>query len=677
MPILEVWSLDAGESINYCFYSDNGDPQFYDHPNDDKLAATDFNDHIHFDPEDGYVASGHTGNEYGDAWKLESMPTGFVQYGGNSDVQLIYDGDDVTDELLEQGMPDFINVEGIKDWVVGTYNDVAFDNGGGSGDDGSSTGGTIIHDFENNDLSAYNSISDADAQWLFTDSSTGDVIGGLHNYTDTIAESDADVTVSTQSELVNVLQDSGRDGQTVYITNDIDISSYSGTIDVNSSVTVAGDRGIDGSPGPKIISNKNENRHFEIWADNVRFTGWRLEGPMSDWASDGNDSTHHKGIIFDGSGGEIDNMEVYGFGYACIIAGNDTHIHHSNIHHGPTDGWGYGVSTSGSELIEYNRFAQCRHMIAEENGSWGSYTIRDNIFEPPPGGVVTDAHDGGTDMRIFHNDYVAYDPDHAPSWTNHSDYIGGHQIRDVPRNDHVILSNWFANPEAPDPTPTGSFTFRSIYPAGDTSDWTNITYEPSGAWDSDQPNHYDNTSYPTDGAGCRDGTTVAPDSTSALKVYPQGSYQQIQSTSGLDVYPQVGDTFEFHFLKSATLANWQGAFLFGVQDDSTLTGHYEVDMGNGSVSLQLDEEGTPSGDDITLGSMSVDIQANTAYKVRIDWPSNPASSGISVELFNVSGMSNSLVDSFTADPDDTYTSGGIGFFANFYPTTYFDTVQFS
>ncbi len=213
--------------------------------------------------------------------------------------------------------------------------------------------------------------------------------------------------------LLGALIDSTNPQQTVELCNvDIDLTGVTG-------ITIGDNRTLIASPacargprqlGPRIFVTDARGRAplFEIRGDNVRFSGFRLEGP-TDYMAQGD--RKEKGIVvspFDGASPirniEISNMEIFhwsGLGVqvndnveqaergrlfntnpgAVRVKGN--FFHHNR--HGAGEGYGVESSAGAYVTIEQNVFDENRHAIAggsrnDKALDYSGYTARDNLI---------------------------------------------------------------------------------------------------------------------------------------------------------------------------------------------------------------------------------------------------------------------------------------------------------
>ncbi len=220
---------------------------------------------------------------------------------------------------------------------------------------------------------------------------TGNPIGGGTGYTRIISETDADVTysVSTRDQLLSALK-SAQPGEVVFVKGSsvIDMTGTPDTV-IPDAVTLASDRGINGSPGALIQYTFNNNERFgtslfDVGGNNVRVTGLRLEGEMLPQDGTGNGEASYMRAIKEQNkaGLEVDNCEIRGWAWSCITTANSTgtYIHHNYLHHNQARGEGYGADIYGGDmLVEANIFNYNRHDIAAGGYPGESYEARYNL----------------------------------------------------------------------------------------------------------------------------------------------------------------------------------------------------------------------------------------------------------------------------------------------------------
>jgi len=318
-------------------------------------------------------------------------------------------------------------------------------------------------------------------------------IGGGTGYRRIVTH--GDVRVSTIDELREALG-KAQAGQVIFIPGDAELDC-TGLIfaedlhlDIPGGVTVASDRGHEGSPGALIYTDA-----FLKWSliqtlgPNVRLSGLRIRGPDPKPRLDhhrrsfdparGDDRVQHEyyyrypvcqGVYTAFSGLEVDNCELSGWNHAAIdlADGRDHHIHHNYIHHNQYNGLGYGICHgSGAEsvsLIEYNLFDYNRHSIAGTGKPGNAYEACNNVEVFHSLSHQFDMHGGvdrgdGTNiagdwMKIHHNTFR--NPD-----------ICAIAIRGVPQEQADIHHNWFSHAEPGEavirPWPTGGETRMEMH----------------------------------------------------------------------------------------------------------------------------------------------------------------------------------------------------------------------
>jgi len=279
---------------------------------------------------------------------------------------------------------------------------------------------------------------------------TGSPVGGGDGYKNGISKTDSRVkyVVSTTTQLVNALS-SAQSGDIIWVEGNanIDMSGKSATI--KAGVTLASDRGQNGSQGGRIYQTSSGGTLFTIGGQNVRITGLRIQGPNTSTSSPENTAilTTYRNL-------EVDNCEIFGWGKSGVdikkTGGSDMkaggYIHHNYIHNCQTNGLGYGVVVGEGAvcLAEANYFDYCRHAIAGDGTSGTGYEARYNICGPnfiasyahnfdmhgKPSGSSTIA---GDTIRIHHNTFLCTSPS-----SSFPIYIQG-----VPQTGAYIENNWF------------------------------------------------------------------------------------------------------------------------------------------------------------------------------------------------------------------------------------------
>lgn len=286
-------------------------------------------------------------------------------------------------------------------------------------------------------------------------------IGGGSGYPATFTKGDFDVT--NLAELLDAL-DRAKSGQVIFISDEsrIDLTTRifieALVLDIPAGVTLAGNRGYQGSRGGHLFSNALDTPIMIMpKGPNVRISGLRIQGPNPDRHLE-----HHKrsfgtgglgreyyykfpvsrGIVTEHRALEVDNCEISAFSGSGVFLkhGIAHHIHHNFIHRCQYNGLGYGISHgAASSLIEYNLFNENRHSLAGTGVPECGYIARNNIEIGISLSHCFDMHGGrdrkddtdiaGTSIEIYNNTFYA--PERAVV------------IRGVPEERGEIHHNWF------------------------------------------------------------------------------------------------------------------------------------------------------------------------------------------------------------------------------------------
>lgn len=291
-------------------------------------------------------------------------------------------------------------------------------------------------------------------------------IGGAEGYSRIVTG--GDFVVADLDELLDALGKATA-GQTVFIPGQTEIDCTARiyveglVLEVPGGVTLAGQRGRDGSPGGLICSDALKTPTLiRITGPGARVTGLRIRGPNTKRYLD-----HHRRAFAEGQGRgyyykfptadgirtehpglEVDNCEISGFGHAgiCLKKGDRHHVHHNFIHHCQYQGLGYGIShDAAASLIERNRFDFNRHSIAGTGRPGCGYEARHNVELGTSLSHCFDMHGGrdrkdgtdvaGTTILIHHNTF------RAPTTPV--------VIRGVPQDACRVHHNWFPRHEKP------------------------------------------------------------------------------------------------------------------------------------------------------------------------------------------------------------------------------------
>lgn len=192
---------------------------------------------------------------------------------------------------------------------------------------------------------------------------TGNPIGGGTGYSD--IKSTGNYIVANAIQLVSALG-SASSGNVIYVNTDINLTGYEGQLVIPAGVTLASNRGYNGSTGYKLSSSTTYAGTviplFTTSGDGARITGLRLGGPTSGTTGNGSCGISSAYTV------EVDNCEISnwctGVNPTTKVNGN-SQIHHNYIHNCQISGLGYGIYVdSTSAVIKANKFALCRHSIS-------------------------------------------------------------------------------------------------------------------------------------------------------------------------------------------------------------------------------------------------------------------------------------------------------------------------
>lgn len=290
-------------------------------------------------------------------------------------------------------------------------------------------------------------------------------------YPDTITRDDATVVVSSASEFIDAVG-SASSGDVVFVAGDAEIDlSGKGGIDVPGGVTIASNRSASGAAGGMLYTDVKEVPLLQTAGEGVRLTGLRFRGnhpegyhEFTEWDESAS------GFLVQHTGAEVDNCEIYGWGYAGVVAKADgCHVHHCHIHRNEEDGLGYGVHCRyGHTIIEFNYFLHNRHAIAGGGDSAG-YTARYNLVGPEGEDHAFDMHrPGGNRIEIHHNKFEYKE-------TIHGSPIEAVKIRGVPNDVCKVHDNWFHHESPPGDQPVTE-DGEAINQSDSDGEWQNLTF---------------------------------------------------------------------------------------------------------------------------------------------------------------------------------------------------------
>jgi hypothetical protein len=210
---------------------------------------------------------------------------------------------------------------------------------------------------------------------------TGDPIGGGEGYSRIVKQ--GDYAVSTVDELLQALEDA-EPGEVVYVAPDAEIDLGDRTdIRVPEGVTLAGNRGHEGAPGPLISGSElPPGNQMLMAASGSRITGLRIRGRDPNFAEinyEERERSWSRAIMAVGEDVEIDNCEISNVHHSGVnVQGADVHIHHNHIHDVHAYPVVVGDRASPRTLIEANRIYWIWHAIAGTGAPGTGYEARYN-----------------------------------------------------------------------------------------------------------------------------------------------------------------------------------------------------------------------------------------------------------------------------------------------------------
>ena len=314
-------------------------------------------------------------------------------------------------------------------------------------------------------------VPEADDRFGCEDNPTGNPIGGGEGYQPIFTS--GDFTVTSKEELLAALKQA-KPGQVIFFPGgaEIDLTGQRG-VGIPAGVTLAGTRGLNGSPGARIFTTLRQSHTLMATrGDEIRLTGLRFEGAFggTERVAD-----HSSFLSISHYGAEVDNCEIYNFNTAGISVGTGAirvHIHHNHLHHIQRSGYGYPVSTSSSDLrVIANRFDHCRHAIASSGSPGSGYEAAWNLVGPNETSHSFDMH-GGRDRGDS--------TDIAGDWmhVHHNTFLSKQRavvIRGVPSQGALIHNNWFVQRKPAD----------SVVSSGNTRAFRNVSGEDKSPQDED------------------------------------------------------------------------------------------------------------------------------------------------------------------------------------------------
>lgn len=294
---------------------------------------------------------------------------------------------------------------------------------------------------------------------------TGSPIGGGEGYGD--IHTKGGVEVANRDQLLDALEQA-RPGDVVYVRDnaEIDLSNLL-RITIPEGVTLAGNRGKDGTDGSLLFTTKMPDNNYPVFIDmtagNNRISGLRIRGPSPSYSEyvskaqrDERYQKSNRGVQL-GNCSEIDNCEVSHFYRDGIIAAmGKAHIHHNLIHDVMAYPIMVGANRGGFALIEANIIYWSWAGVASNGFPGSCYEARYNICRPHLN-VPEFFGELGTPFDM-HNDYYTWNWQEEPKLKRRvaGDFIHVHHntidlshggvglsIKGSPRKLSLVHHNWF------------------------------------------------------------------------------------------------------------------------------------------------------------------------------------------------------------------------------------------
>ena len=280
---------------------------------------------------------------------------------------------------------------------------------------------------------------------------TGDSIGGGNGYSKIVQS--GDVTVHNLDELLTAFA-SAKSGDVIYVADGAAIDLGTATnIEIPAGITLAGNRGLNGAPGPLLFSNTTPpSSILFLVEDDVRITGLRFKGPDDDFPNIDYNVRPESGVLclaVEGNHVEVENCEISNYsrgGVEIYPRGKNVHVHHCHLH----DIHSYPVVVLNKSeppvLVEACRINWIWHATAGSGAPGTGYEARYNLiireaapdsWQPYNGQHAIDMHDylqilqerghhvAGDFMRIHHNTFVSNAPNDPSVATSYDAAVRG------------------------------------------------------------------------------------------------------------------------------------------------------------------------------------------------------------------------------------------------------------
>jgi hypothetical protein len=221
---------------------------------------------------------------------------------------------------------------------------------------------------------------------------TGQPIGGGAGYTAGPKRDAAQQHVRSLDELRQSLA-KAKAGDVVWIESGATIDLAGAQFVVPEKVTLAGDRGLNGSLGPLLTASLGKHEWRIQLKSGARLSGVRLRGPNPLMQDIDTMKPAPSGYAISCADAEVDNCDIAQFqrgGIALFRDSERARIHHNFLH----DIAAYPVvlanGAGDGHIIEANRIEWAWHAIASNASRGSGYTARYNVFTRVPRPKVFD-----------------------------------------------------------------------------------------------------------------------------------------------------------------------------------------------------------------------------------------------------------------------------------------------
>ncbi len=284
----------------------------------------------------------------------------------------------------------------------------------------------------------------------FSNESCG-VIGGGHYIPNRIFTHSVNYFEVTDYESLIKEVEAGHEYIYIPSNTTIHIPNLPRALEIKSGQTLFSDRGVNGSPGGRLLVSENENNNEDNYpvitiGSNARVTGLRIEGPVKE--AESVKKTIGIQTLENSKNIQIDNNELHGWPWAAfsIKKSKNASVNHNYIHHNIKSGLGYGVvvqNGNASAEISCNVFDANRHAIAGSGLAGEGYYAHHNLVMNGGGRGAYHQFDMHSDNDGNGGKYVII----TDNWFNFGDYGTSNRssamIRGVPTDGSATIKrNW-------------------------------------------------------------------------------------------------------------------------------------------------------------------------------------------------------------------------------------------